>query len=112
MSEPESQAVLQTEADTPNRTEQPTMNLLRLPLVEARRCDGRVSTMLNKHATAADPWFFTADDGTTYVVKVASPKDRTAVPHDWQPPSGERLDVVDFLVARRSGLEQLFKVPK
>jgi hypothetical protein len=49
-----------------------------LPLVTARRCDGRVATILGKHATAADPWFFTAGDGTTYVVKVASTHDRTA----------------------------------
>jgi len=54
------------------------MMALQIPRVEARRCGGRVCTVLGKAATAADPWFFTADDGTTYVVKVATRKNRMA----------------------------------
>jgi hypothetical protein len=45
--------------------------------VTARRCDGQVAKVLGKHPTAADPYFFTADDGTTYVVKLVT-RDRTA----------------------------------
>lgn len=43
-----------------------------IPKVVARRSGGRVATALNKAPTAADPWFFTADDGTTYLVKLAT----------------------------------------
>jgi hypothetical protein len=51
---------------------------IQLSRVTARRCGGRISTILGKPATFADPWFFTADDDLTYVVKVASSKDRSA----------------------------------
>jgi hypothetical protein len=43
-----------------------------IPKVVARRSGGRVATALNKAPTAADPWFFTADDGNTYLVKLAA----------------------------------------
>ncbi len=51
--------------------------VVQLPQVTARRCDGRVASVLGKHATAADPYFFTADDGMTYAVKLVA-ADRTA----------------------------------
>lgn len=49
-----------------------------VPVVRARRCDGSVATVLGRAPTAADPWFFNADNGTTYVVKVATAGNRTA----------------------------------
>lgn len=56
---------------------QAVANVIQLQRVTARRFDGRVANIIGKPSTATDPYFFTADDGITYVTKVVTP-DRTA----------------------------------
>ena len=46
-------------------TESPPAAMVQLSHVTARRCDGRVASVLGKGATFTDPWFFTADDDIT-----------------------------------------------